>query len=300
MKREESMKKTKSVFCKFCMTTAVLLLISGFTGCGTTTATTPGSQSNTTASQAQAASTTTVAAANGEDATTTAADATTAAAAVTTTQAQSSVPVESDKPSDDDKSDTTQAQAPTEAVTTSTATNDAAQDGDKEIDPKPIVEILMRNGGIIVLELDRAAAPITVDNFVKLANEQFYDGLIFHRIVAGFMIQGGDPDGTGMGGPDYMIKGEFASNGWDNPIKHTRGVISMARSRQADSAGSQFFIMHADAPFLDGEYAAFGQVVEGMDIVDRIAEAEFRGESPVEPEVMESVRILDKDGSILF
>ena len=282
-----------------CMTAAVLLLISGFTGCGTTTATTPGSQSNTTASQAQAADTTTVATANSENATSTVSAAATTAQGQGQTQTQSAAPIESVKPSKDDKLETTQAQAPTEAVTTSAAANGAAQQ-DTEKDPKPIVEILMRNGGIIVLELDRAAAPITVDNFVKLANEQFYDGLIFHRIVAGFMIQGGDPDGTGMGGPDYMIKGEFASNGWDNPIKHTRGVISMARSRQADSAGSQFFIMHADAPFLDGEYAAFGQVVEGMDIVDRIAEADFRGESPVEPEVMESVRILDKDGSILF
>ena len=134
---------------------------------------------------------------------------------------------------------------------------------------KAIIE--MENGGSMTLELYPEVAPITVDNFVKLANKGFYDGLIFHRVIAGFMIQGGDPTGTGMGGPGHQIKGEFASNGVKNNLKHTRGVISMARSMHPNSAGSQFFIMHADAPHLDGSYAAFGKVVEGMDVVDAIA-----------------------------
>ena len=131
----------------------------------------------------------------------------------------------------------------------------------------------MENGGKIELELDAKAAPITVENFEKLVREGFYDGLIFHRVISGFMIQGGCPEGTGMGGPGYHIKGEFAANGVENPIKHVRGVISMARAQDPDSAGSQFFIMHADAPYLDGQYAAFGKVVSGMDVVDQIADA---------------------------
>ena len=131
--------------------------------------------------------------------------------------------------------------------------------------------ITMENGGVMTVELDRSAAPITVDNFVKLAKEGFYDGLIFHRVIAGFMIQGGDPDGTGMGGPGYTIKGEFASNGVNNPLKHTRGVISMARTSAPNSAGSQFFIMHADAPHLDGQYAAFGKMTSGFETLDSIA-----------------------------
>lgn len=134
-----------------------------------------------------------------------------------------------------------------------------------------MIRITMENGKTIDLELDREAAPITVDNFEKLVKEEFYDGLIFHRVIPGFMIQGGDPTGTGMGGPGWEIKGEFRSNGWDNPIKHTRGVISMARSMMPDSAGSQFFIMHQDAPHLDGQYAAFGHVVSGIEVVDEIA-----------------------------
>ena len=129
----------------------------------------------------------------------------------------------------------------------------------------------MQDGGVIDLELDEKAAPITVENFLKLVNAKFYDGTIFHRVIAGFMIQGGDPQGTGMGGPGWTIKGEFAQNGVDNPISHKRGVISMARAMDPDSAGSQFFIMHADGEFLDGQYAAFGHVVNGMDVVDRIA-----------------------------
>jgi len=129
----------------------------------------------------------------------------------------------------------------------------------------------MENGGQIKLELYPEQAPITVANFEKLVKEGFYDGLIFHRVIRGFMIQGGCPKGTGTGGPGYQIKGEFAMNGVNNPIKHTRGVISMARSQSPDSAGSQFFIMHEDASHLDGQYAAFGKVVEGMDVVDAIA-----------------------------
>ena len=133
------------------------------------------------------------------------------------------------------------------------------------------ITIKMADGGEIKLELYPDIAPITVENFVKLANEGFYNGLIFHRVIAGFMIQGGCPEGTGMGNPGYSITGEFAANGIPNSLKHTRGVISMARSMNPNSAGSQFFIMHADAPHLDGQYAAFGKVTEGIEVVDRIA-----------------------------
>jgi peptidyl-prolyl cis-trans isomerase B (cyclophilin B) len=127
------------------------------------------------------------------------------------------------------------------------------------------------DGGIIKLQLDEKAAPITVANFRKLVNQNFYDGLIFHRVIKGFMIQGGDPTGTGMGGSDKRIKGEFLANGINNPLKHSRGVISMARSQHPDSASSQFFIMHQDSPHLDGSYAAFGKVIEGIEVVDNIA-----------------------------
>ena len=129
----------------------------------------------------------------------------------------------------------------------------------------------MENGGKIELELYPEAAPKTVENFLKLVGEGFYDGLIFHRVIPGFMIQGGDPQGNGMGGAKENIVGEFRANGHDNPIKHTRGVISMARAFNPNSASSQFFIMHADAPHLDGQYAAFGKVVSGMEVVDEIA-----------------------------
>ncbi|NLZ39632.1 MAG: peptidylprolyl isomerase [Firmicutes bacterium] len=135
----------------------------------------------------------------------------------------------------------------------------------------PQITIEMADGGIIKAELYPEAAPNTVKNFVSLAQRGFYDGLIFHRVISGFMIQGGDPQGTGMGGPGYTIAGEFPLNGFPNPLKHKRGVLSMARSIRPNSAGSQFFIMHADAPHLDGQYAAFGQVIEGMDVVDAIA-----------------------------
>ena len=157
-----------------------------------------------------------------------------------------------------------------------------------------MVEITMENGKIIRIELDASAAPLTVENFEKLVKEGFYDGLTFHRIIPGFMIQGGDPDGNGMGGPGYGIKGEFASNGWDNPLKHTRGVISMARSMMPNSAGSQFFIMHKDAPHLDGDYAAFGKVVEGIEVVDEIAGVKTdRNDRPTAPVVMKTVRIVE-------
>ena len=136
------------------------------------------------------------------------------------------------------------------------------------------VTIEMENGDKITVKLDASAAPLTVENFRKLVSENFYDGIIFHRVIKGFMIQGGDPTGTGMGGSKKKIKGEFASNGVKNPISHRRGVISMARTQIPDSASSQFFICHADATFLDGEYAAFGEVVEGMEAVDRIAETQ--------------------------
>lgn len=137
-----------------------------------------------------------------------------------------------------------------------------------------MVTIEMENGKKIKLELYPDVAPITVANFEKLVKEGFYDGLIFHRVISGFMIQGGCPEGTGMGGPKERIKGEFLANGVPNNLKHTRGVISMARSGDPNSAGSQFFIMHQDAPHLDGQYAAFGKVVEGMDVVDEIADVE--------------------------
>ena len=136
----------------------------------------------------------------------------------------------------------------------------------------PIVKIEMENGGVITAELYPELAPNTVANFVNLVESGFYDGLIFHRVIPGFMIQGGDPQGTGMGGPGYSIKGEFARNGFkQNTLRHKRGVLSMARSMMPNSAGSQFFIMHADAPHLDGDYAAFGMVTEGMDVVDGVA-----------------------------
>ena len=134
-----------------------------------------------------------------------------------------------------------------------------------------MVIIEMDNGGIIKIELDEKNAPITAANFKKLVKKGFYDGLTFHRIIKGFMIQGGDPEGTGMGGSDENIKGEFEANGIHNPIRHVRGTISMARAQDPDSASSQFFIMHEDAPYLDGQYAAFGHVTEGMDVVDEIA-----------------------------
>ncbi|MBQ4226266.1 MAG: peptidylprolyl isomerase [Oscillospiraceae bacterium] len=152
----------------------------------------------------------------------------------------------------------------------------------------------MENGKKIKAELYPDIAPITVANFEKLVKQGFYDGLTFHRVIKGFMIQGGCPDGTGTGGPGWTIKGEFASNGVKNDLRHTRGVLSMARTMIPDSAGSQFFIMHADAPHLDGQYAAFGKVVEGLDTVDEIASCKTGfGDKPVQPQIMKKVYIED-------
>ncbi len=148
----------------------------------------------------------------------------------------------------------------------------SACSGTAKPDKKYLATISVKNKGDIVVELDESIAPQTVDNFVKLANEGFYDGLTFHRVIKGFMIQGGDPKGNGTGGSGTNIKGEFASNGVENNLSHERGVISMARSSDPNSASSQFFIVHEDSPFLDGEYAGFGHVVSGMDIVDQIAD----------------------------
>ena len=157
---------------------------------------------------------------------------------------------------------------------------------------KPIVTIKMKGGDTIRLELYPDIAPITVQNFIDHVQKNFYDGLIFHRVIKGFMIQGGDPEGTGMGGPGYSIKGEFAQNGVKNDLKHTEGVISMARSMMPDSAGSQFFIMHKTSPHLDGAYAAFGKVIEGMEVVNKIAEtATDYSDRPLEPQIMETVTV---------
>lgn len=158
---------------------------------------------------------------------------------------------------------------------------------------KVLAQIEMENGAKIDLELYPDIAPITVENFKKLASEGFYDGLIFHRVIRGFMIQGGCPEKTGCGGPGYHIKGEFARNGVKNDIKHERGVISMARAMDPDSAGSQFFIMHKTSPHLDGQYAAFGRVVSGMEEVDRIAETDVDGmDRPFEEQVIKTIRIM--------
>ena len=156
----------------------------------------------------------------------------------------------------------------------------------------PIVTIKMADGGVMKLELYPDIAPKTVENFVSLVEKGFYNGLIFHRVIKGFMIQGGDPEGTGMGGPGYSIPGEFTQNGFENNLKHTAGVISMARSMNPDSAGSQFFIMHKDSPHLDGAYAAFGKIIEGQDVVNKIAEVKTDwSDRPMEDQVMESVTV---------
>ena len=152
--------------------------------------------------------------------------------------------------------------------------------------------INIKDYGEVELELYPDLAPITVDNFVKLVNKGFYNGLTFHRIIKGFMIQGGCPKGNGTGGPGYQIKGEFSANGVNNPIKHERGVISMARAMNPDSAGSQFFIMHKDAPHLDGQYAAFGKVIRGIEVVDKVAgvQTDFR-DKPLRPVIIETIII---------
>lgn len=156
----------------------------------------------------------------------------------------------------------------------------------------PIVTFTMKNGDVFKAELYPEIAPQSVNNFISLIQKGFYNGLIFHRVIKGFMIQGGDPQGTGMGGPGYSIKGEFASNGFKNDLKHTEGVLSMARSMFPDSAGSQFFIMHKNSPHLDGEYAAFGKIIEGMDIINKIAEVPTNyNDRPLEEQAMDTVTV---------
>ena len=156
----------------------------------------------------------------------------------------------------------------------------------------PVVTITMMNGDKMVAELYPEIAPISVNNFISLINKGYYDGLIFHRVIKGFMIQGGCPDGTGMGGPGYTIKGQFAQNGFENNLKHTEGVLSMARAMHPDSAGSQFFIMHKTSPHLDGAYAAFGKVIEGMDVVNAIAEtATDWNDRPLEEQKIKSITV---------
>lgn len=154
----------------------------------------------------------------------------------------------------------------------------------------PVVTFTMENGKIFKAELYPEIAPNTVNNFLSLVNKGFYNGLTFHRVIYGFMIQGGCPKGTGTGGPGYSIKGEFSTNGFKNDLKHTEGVLSMARSMMADSAGSQFFIMHKKAPHLDGQYAAFGKIIDGMDVVNEIAECDTDyADKPLDPQVIKSV-----------
>ncbi len=156
----------------------------------------------------------------------------------------------------------------------------------------PVVTIEMENGDVMKAELYPEIAPNTVNNFISLIQKGYYDGLIFHRVINGFMIQGGCPDGTGMGGPGYNIKGEFKQNGFTNSLKHTPGVLSMARAMHPDSAGSQFFIMHKNSPHLDGAYAAFGQITEGMDVVNKIAETDTDySDRPLEEQRMKKVTV---------
>lgn len=160
----------------------------------------------------------------------------------------------------------------------------------------PIVTFTMADGGIMKAELYPEIAPNTVNNFISLIQKGFYDGLTFHRVIAGFMIQGGDPEGNGAGGPGYHIPGEFSSNDFKNDLKHSRGVLSMARAMEPDSAGSQFFIMHADAPHLDGQYASFGKLLEGEDVLDKIAQVTVNwNDMPMVPQIMDTVTV-DTDG----
>ena len=165
-------------------------------------------------------------------------------------------------------------------------------EGDNVMAQNPIVTFVMENGGTFKAELYPDVAPQSVNNFVSLVSKGFYNGLIFHRVIPGFMIQGGDPNGTGMGGPGYSIKGEFASNGFTNNLKHEKGVLSMARSMMPNSAGSQFFVMHETSPHLDGQYAAFGKVIEGQDVVDAIAVVPTDySDRPYENQVMKEVTV---------
>ena len=177
-----------------------------------------------------------------------------------------------------------------------TAENKPADDKKEQKAERSHVKMTMADGGEIVIELIPEYAPATVENFLSLVKEGFYDGLIFHRVIPGFMIQGGDPEGTGMGGSNKNIKGEFASNGFNkNKLKHTRGVISMARAQHPDSASSQFFIMHQTSPHLDGDYAAFGKVISGMEVVDKIAMVETNeNDKPLKDVVIESIRVIEE------
>ena len=160
----------------------------------------------------------------------------------------------------------------------------------------PKIRIKMKNGGEMVAELYPEIAPVTVENFLKLVNQGFYNGLTFHRVIPGFMIQGGCPRGTGTGGPGWTIKGEFRANGFRNDLKHTAGVLSMARAYDPDSAGSQFFIMHHDAPHLDGQYAAFGKLVSGMEVVNEIALVKRDwNDKPLDPQVIESMTVIEEE-----
>ena len=193
------------------------------------------------------------------------------------------------------------AKAPASSVDAAKEAEPVAQAAPEETETKeetevdkthPIATITMQDGGVIELELYPETAPESVKNFISLANGGFYDGLIFHRVINGFMIQGGDPDGRGTGGPGYSIKGEFAANGVNNNVSHVRGVLSMARARSYDSAGSQFFIMHQDGTYLDGQYAAFGRVISGMDVVDKIAMTTTdSNDKPYKDQIMETVRV---------
>lgn len=187
----------------------------------------------------------------------------------------------------------------TEKTPENTAAPEASADITQKEENKIMVEITMKDGGKMQLELYPDVAPATVENFVKLVNDGFYDGLTFHRIIKGFMIQGGDPEGTGMGGSKDTIKGEFKQNGFQNDLKHTRGVISMARSQNPNSASSQFFIMHDDAPYLDGQYAAFGKMVSGFEELDKLAETPVQDANGTvakgdQPQI-ETIKIIDNN-----
>nr|WP_071394700.1 peptidylprolyl isomerase [Bacillus tuaregi] len=180
----------------------------------------------------------------------------------------------------------------TQAENEQSAENKERNDYSSEVAENPIVTITMENDEKIVLELEPKVAPNTVANFISLVEQGYYDGLIFHRVIPDFMIQGGDPEGTGTGGPGYTIAGEFTSNGFENNLTHERGVISMARTGDPDSAGSQFFIMTKESPHLDGEYTAFGKVIEGMETVDKIVSAERNSaDKPLEDQKMKSVTV---------